>query len=220
MVNSFNATKADYSKYEAFKLMEKSGIHTPETYLFSEDLDVNSIINKLGFPLIVKRDAGGRGFDLARVTSKEEMIKAIEKIKSSEDYSGGIIIQKFMQPIEPRDYRVCVVNGEVAYAHGRSLISYGQTDDAWLASASLGSVNITLDEIPKELKDFAIKAAESINAMLDTLDIIKTKEGYLIIEHNPTPQLTQEWEKQLGFSPTFCFAKALYDNYLDGERTC
>ncbi|MFW9874201.1 MAG: RimK family alpha-L-glutamate ligase [Candidatus Thorarchaeota archaeon] len=215
IINSFEATQADYSKYNSFELMTKGEVSTPKTVLYNKNLDLNRIINELnGFPLIVKRDTGGRGKDLAKCDTKAELEKAIQNINNSEDYQGGIIIQEFVNSTEDNDYRIWIIGGKFLFYHERSLISLKEEEKPWLASRSLGSKILKPKrEVAADLKEFAEKAAESIKADLDVLDVMKTKEGYLVIEHNPTPNIRPEYEGILGFNVVEYFLKEILNSY-------
>ena len=214
VINSYAATLSDYSKYHAYQLMAAACIPTPRTILFEDKTALNEIIPFLGgFPIIVKRDTGGRGVDLKKCSSLAEVADAIAKIHSSNDYKGGIILQEFVESSRAYDYRVCVVGNRLAYVHGRTLIST-DGERAWLASASLGSTNIPIKKVSEKLKDIALTTSKTLEADLNTLDIIETKAGFVVIENNLTPQLSEEWEKQLGFSPTEKFVRLVIDSSL------
>lgn len=202
IVNSYEASLSDYSKNYAFNLMEQEGISTPRTVVYEDGMDLDFVVRKLdSFPIIVKRDSGGRGVDLKKCGNLEETEVAIKTILDSEDYNGEIILQKFCRPIEANDYRVWVVGGEVMFYHKRSLISVNDGEDPWLASRSLGSEILPPSmEVPEDLKKFCEIAASAIGANLDVLDVIDTEEGYCVIEHNPTPNLRPEYEKIPGIN--------------------
>jgi len=221
IVNSFNASLADYSKYHSFNLMKIMKINTPNTKSYDENYDIQSNILGLGdFPLIVKRDTGGRGIDLRKCNNLEEIENAVNNIKSSKDYTGGIIFQEFHSPIEGYDYRVWVVGGEVILYHKRTLIS-SNGEEPWLASRSLGSKILPPEvNIPEDLKEFSRIAAESIGAEFDVLDIIKTKKGYSVIEHNPTPNVRPEYEGILGFNVLENLINSIRKKYLRIEVSC
>ncbi len=218
IVNSFNASLADYSKYHSFNLMKSVNIRTPNTKLYDENYDIQSNILGLGnFPLIVKRDTGGRGVDLRKCNNLKEVEYAINNIKSSEDYTGGIIFQEFHSPMEGYDYRVWIVGGEVILYHKRTLIS-SNGEAPWLASRSLGSKILPPEvSIPEDLKEFSRIAAESIGAEFDVLDVIKTEEGYSVIEHNPTPNVRPEYEGILGFNVLEKLIESIRKKYLRME---
>lgn len=217
IVNSFNASLSDYSKFHSFSLMKKMNINTPNTKLYDETLDIELNISGLGFPLIVKRDTGGRGVGLRKCNNLEEVEYAIDNIKSAEDYTGGIIFQEFHTSLEDYDYRVWVVGGKVILYHKRTLIS-SNGESPWLASRSLGSKILPPEvNIPEDLKEFSKTAAESIGAEFDVLDIIKTSTGYSVIEHNPTPNVRPEYERILGFNVLEKLINSIRKKYLKLE---
>lgn len=217
VINSFNTTKADYSKYRAYILMKSAGIRTPKTIRYTKYLSLTNMVKKLGgYPIIVKRDSGGRGIGLAKCTSKEEMGTAIASIKNSEDYRGEIIFQEFVESIEPKDYRICIVDNEVIYYHGRELISMNSSEKPWIASKSLGSKIFPVKkEVPQDLKKFVVRATNSIGAIFDVLDVIKTKKGYTVIEHNPTPSFTfkKDYQDVLGYDPLTYVVDKILERY-------
>lgn len=216
IVNSFEATKTDYDKYYAYTLMLKAGISTPKTIIYNSNINTSEYIENLGgFPLIVKRNTGGKGMDIKKCLNENEFNNAIKNIQNSENYGGKIIIQEFIEPIEPNDYRVWVIGGKAAFYHKRSLISLGD-ENPWIASSSLGSKILPPEkDFPIELKVFAEKAAKSVNSDLDCLDIVKTSKGYEVIEHNPTPSMKSKYKDILGFHITDNFLEIIFKKYFN-----
>jgi glutathione synthase/RimK-type ligase-like ATP-grasp enzyme len=81
---------------------------------------------------------------------------------------------------------------------------------------SLGSKILTIqNEIPDDLKVLSMRAAASISATLDVLDIIKTERGYCVIEHNPTPNFTPDYQPVLGYN----VIDRIIDNILEDFKS-
>ncbi|MBT3984896.1 ATP-grasp domain-containing protein [archaeon] len=212
VINASNTTvRSGYDKYFAYQAMIKEKVNTPNTLLLNGH-DPKEELNQLGFPLIVKKNTGARGDCVFKVDNLEEAYSAITKIKSLEDYDGEILLQEFVTPVEPNDYRVAVLNGKVLFVHGRSLISLKAGEEPWLASRSSGSKLIKIDEVSEELKSFAIKGAKCIDSYFDVLDIVKTENGYCIIEHNLTPLFTPQYLEFLGFNPIEVISEEIVKN--------
>ena len=211
VINSYRSNLAEYSKYKAYLFMEEHGVLSAKTILYDKCKDLDSAVENLyGYPIIVKRDRGGRGLDVRKCNHKEEILQAISNIKKDSNYTGGILLQEFIEPVEPNDYRVWVINGRVTFCHKRSLQAIRTDEKPWLASISLGSKLLKLeDEIPHELERAAIKAAQAVRANFDVLDMVKSKDGYVVIEHNLTPQFTDEYEEIFKFNPVRYFFKEL-----------
>ena len=58
-----------------------------------EDYNVKNIIDKLGFPMIVKPCCGGSSIGISKANNKKELLKAI---KNSFKYDNKIVIEKFI----------------------------------------------------------------------------------------------------------------------------
>ncbi|MAE13187.1 hypothetical protein CMO92_01360 [Candidatus Woesearchaeota archaeon] len=194
-MNSYYTSQFDYSKFKAAKRLKEEGVSTPETLyvgcLNTETKDrITGFIKKYGFPLIVKRDMGGRGKDLQRIENEQSLYTFLENKFSptaQHEYAGGFVVQEFLKPTRPFDCRLAVFDGEFAFSYGRTLISRVNNGDApWLASVKLGSRMINYDPTPEEVA-LAISASNAIGAIFNEVDMTQTEKGPAIIENNPTP---------------------------------
>ena len=92
--------------------------------------------------------------------------------------SKPIYVQKYLVKEGGGDYRVVVVNGEAIGAEFRKGIN-------WKSNVSQGARPIKA-RMDKELSELAVKASEALGLDYAGIDIAKTKEGYCILETNPT----------------------------------
>ncbi len=198
-INSYKTSLFDYNKYESFLKMKEEGLPTPETILIENEENLEEktkeICERLKFPLIIKRNIGGRGKDISRITTYEDALKNLkEKFKNAkkEGYGGGFIAQKFIKSSRNHDCRIGVINGNVEFSYSRSLISLN-SEDAWLASCTNGSVE-GIYNAEKPEKEISLKASKKIGSEFNELDIMFTKKGPVIIENNPTPNYFDEPE--------------------------
>jgi glutathione synthase/RimK-type ligase-like ATP-grasp enzyme len=183
LINPYEASIADYDKYHQYKLM-KGKVQTPETVkLDNNNIELYEVIKQLfkkSGGIIIKPNLGGRAHEIKKTTDFDEALSISEKLFSS----GNYIAQQFVKSINPFDVRVCVYNGKVVYSHARSLIS--DNGEPWLGSISKGSKFISYDATKEEI-DVALKATESIGAVINEVDIVVTKNGPYVIENNLTP---------------------------------
>ncbi|MGK0209403.1 MAG: RimK family alpha-L-glutamate ligase [Patescibacteria group bacterium] len=193
-INSYFTTKCDYSKYLSQEIMNNEGILNPESYLVKTQEDIENLrefTEEIGFPIVIKRDMGGRAVEIFKVDTiaeSESILK--DKINNSTNYSQGYIVQKFIPSILSHDYRISLINGEIISGSTRSLITKNDNEEPWFASVSSGSVIEHLNIIPKEIEDIAIRSTKAIKAVLNEVDIIMGEDGPVIIENNPTPNFT------------------------------
>lgn len=194
-LNSYKTSMFDYDKYLSYIEMTKAGIRNPKTILIDEKKDLKEtakyLVEELGLPIIIKRNIGGRGKDISRASSIEEIIKDLEeKFKNSkeEKYFGGFIAQEFIKTVKDSDCRVGVINNKTLFSYGRSLIP-SNSEDSWLASISSGSKKVDY-EAEEEEKEMSEKTTKLIEAQFNELDVMFTKDGPVIIENNPTPNFS------------------------------
>lgn len=188
-INSYLTTSADYSKKKSSEIMKKNQILNPETYKINSLKETNNAVDfadKYGFPIILKRDMGGRGKDVKFIENKKEFKKTLEKVFSNEDqYNQGYVVQEFLKNNRGYDCRIAIIDGEFGFSFSRSLISLNG-EEPWLASTSNGSKKEKYSPSKEEI-GLAIKATKSIGAIFNEVDMTFTDKGPAIIENNPTP---------------------------------
>lgn len=191
-INPYSATLADYNKYALYKMLSKKGINTPPSY-FIDNIDELRVvgkkaINEFGFPLVVKRNCGGKSYEVTRVNSYKDLNEVMRKmfiVAESEGYRSGFLLQKFIKSIREHDCRIAFINGKYSFAYARSFITRNSTDK-WMASTSGGSKEFEFEPTKEEI-ELAKKANKAIGALFSESDVIMTNEGPYIIEVNPTP---------------------------------
>jgi len=191
-INSFSASFTDYDKYRLYQMLSKKGIRTPQSIFIKSSKEINRLgkkaIKELGFPLVIKRNCGGKSYDVTRVNSFEEIKFVLnEMFKRAEEqgYKAGFLFQKFVKSIRDHDCRIGIVNGKFSFAYARSLITRNSTDN-WMASTSGGSKEFFYNPTSEEV-ELAIKANKAIGALFSESDVMMTEEGPYIIEVNSTP---------------------------------
>jgi RimK family alpha-L-glutamate ligase len=190
--NSYKTTLYDYNKFESYRLLKANNIPTPETLFIGSKNDISLFVEDaskyLGFPMIVKRNSGGRGKDVSKVNSNEELKKdLLRKFKNAEKegYEGGFIAQEFIHSSKSFDCRLGVIDSKIAFHYGRTLISI-RGGKKWLASVSKGSKRVNCD-ISEIENDLGLKVSRLINSDFNVVDLMFTEKGPVVIENNPTP---------------------------------
>lgn len=193
LINSSFASVCDYDKYVSSETMRKEGILNPITEKISNVEEIRAFIEKYDSPVIVKPNTGGRGLDIAKFEDSSEVPDNLfENVKS---HSDDFIVQTLAKSTEACDYRIFVIGEEVLFANTRTLV------DGWLGSRSQGSKIEVVETINEDLRKFAVDATKSIKAEMNALDIVKTKDGYSVIENNPTPNFNEQYLEMFGFNP-------------------
>jgi glutathione synthase/RimK-type ligase-like ATP-grasp enzyme len=201
-VNSHTASLADYSKYLSACKMSEAGVPTPETIILKHKDELSAQagrVSEWGYPLVIKREMGGRAVDIFRAVDGAELTQWLEKVFSpayQEAYAAGQVIQPFFKSIRPYDIRIAIVNGRYSYSYTRSLVPIREGETPWLGSGQWGSDLVRYRPNEEEIR-IAIAATKAIDAFVNEVDMIETESGYLVIENNPTPGFTPNKEVYL-----------------------
>lgn len=200
--NSHIASKADYSKYDLYKLLVKNNISTPKTFFVKTDKEISTVskkaLSKLSFPIVVKRNCGGKSYEVKRVYSEKELLSSLREmfdLAKKQNYLGGLLIQEFVPSIRDHDCRVAISNNNFLYSYARTFISR-DSEDKWLASTSGGSYEVNYNSTFEEIS-LAKRANKAINCLFSESDVIMTKNGPCIIEINPSAGYFVESEDDL-----------------------
>eukprot|EP01083_Nonionella_stella_P068077 180518_1 len=188
---NLEAARADYSKFRSARIMRQHGILTPKTVKFNPNKISDQVSDLGGFPVVVKRDCGGRSVGNALAANVTELLAAVEAIQwpgsefrdeDEDDCWGGVIVQEFLKTTETADYRVTVINGEVVQYFRRDFISIND-EDPWVASMSGGSgyVEKTGAECPTDVARLAIFASRTITADLTALISFGRRTGWPLL---------------------------------------
>lgn len=193
VINSSLASKVDYDKFLAYQIMQMNGVRTPKTYVLSSvEETVDFVKNGLGLPFIRKPSLAGRGRGIVKIDNLSEIT---DELISTQGYPGATLAQVFAESSLSFDYRVCVCSSEILFANTRTLV------DGWLGSRSSGSKIKVLKKVPRPVLDLALKASKTIDSYINSLDIVMTSEGPIVIENNPTPNFNIGYIDLFGFNP-------------------
>jgi glutathione synthase/RimK-type ligase-like ATP-grasp enzyme len=172
-------------------LMEKLGGHDvamPPTLLLSgEDGELEQAVDELGLPLVVKIPDGSFSRGVVKVSTPEELKRAVEKMFEDTDL---VIAQKFM-PTE-YDWRVGVLGGEplfvCQYMMARGHWQILKHEANGIAKEG-GFRTLPIATAPADVLDLAVRACRLIGNGLYGVDIKQTNGGIYVIEVNDNPNI-------------------------------
>jgi ribosomal protein S6--L-glutamate ligase len=180
-VNSSSAITQSRDKLFSLQLMLKSGISIPTTGFANSPMDTNDLIEMVdGAPLIVKLLEGtqGRGVVLAETKkAAESVINAFKALRAN------LLVQEFIKEADGKDLRCFVIDGKVVASIQREA-----APGEFRANIHQGGTASIVKITPKE-RALAIKAAKVLGLKVAGVDIIRSKEGPLLLEVNSSPGL-------------------------------
>ena len=184
VLNPYDASAVDYSKQKGCEDMTKAGIATPDTKLLVSRGTLEDFVRDHGLPVVIKGDMSGCSRFIRRVVDEDQLERELQLLDSGNS-KKPYVVQEFCTPSRDYDVRISVMDGEVFQHFGRKLTN-GEGYGAWKGT-SAGGKNLVKYDPSEDVRELAIRATESIGAVLNALDIYFTESGLVVIENNPTP---------------------------------
>lgn len=169
-------------KLRCLQYLMRKGIPFPTTGFAYAKEDFSNIINTVGgVPLVIKLNQGEEGIG---VFLAEEEKQAKNILKSFRQLDAQLIVQRFVAESAGSDLRCFVVGGKVVASMRRE-----SQDGDFRANVSLGGHSFKVD-LSEDEENLAIKAADAIGIKIAGIDMIRSKEGPVIIEINVSPDFS------------------------------
>lgn len=179
--NTSDSVTKSRDKLFSLQLMLKSGINIPTTGFANSPMDTGDLIEMVGgAPLIVKLLEGtqGRGVVLAETRkAAESVINAFKSLRAN------LLVQEFVKEAEGKDLRCFVIDGKVVASIQRTA-----APGEFRANIHQGGTASIVKITPEERK-LAVTAAKVLGLHIAGVDIIRSKNGPLLLEVNSSPGL-------------------------------
>ena len=169
------------NKVRTLQIMARKGIRIPET-LFSINPDnIEEQIKLLGgTPVIIKLQEGTQGLGVILAETKKSAKSIIDTFYKMDT---SILIQKYIEESNGEDIRIFVV-GDKIVASMKRLSAVGEFRSNVHRGGNTEVINPT-----KEEQFIALNAAKHLGLGIAGVDLIRSKEGPLLIEVNASPGL-------------------------------
>jgi hypothetical protein len=196
-------------KYRQSLFLRARHLPYPETYPMSSEQSLDEIVQRLGFPMVVKNRFGAGGDFVLKVTSRDELLhlyrlsqldlfrpRAIMhylKMLGSRMFYYHLIRERrmaypfFSPPLlaqkfvpHERDIKTVVGDGKVVEAHWR-----GKADEQmWKVNIDGGGIG-EWSYVPQEIIDLSERLAAELKATWLNIDIIQSNGQWVITEFSP-----------------------------------
>jgi RimK family alpha-L-glutamate ligase len=171
-------------KYKTQCFFKSMSIPTPKTVLISTT-DYKRHTSQLGdFPLVIKKTHSSAGKAVDIVNSHAEIDQFIhnnQTIKKVPLKINSFILQEFIKESAGSDYRVLCIGNSVLGIIKRT------SKNGFKSNFSLGG-DVERISSNSEMEYMAKKIMESSGLFMAGIDFIESKNGFLAIEINPSPQ--------------------------------
>lgn len=156
---------------------------------------LNSIIEKLGFPMVIKKVYGSLGEGVFLVNNKEELINLYNEI-----CHNPILFQKYVSSSSGHSIRVIVIDGKVFGAFVRK----NGNDFRSNFGTTAGSEKL---QNPEKYLSFAQKIAEKLDIEYAGIDLLDDENGDIVMCEINSNAFFEEFEKTTGLNVAKAFAE-------------
>lgn len=195
-------------KMRCLQYLMRKGVAFPTTgYAYTKE-GYSKILKTAGNPpWVIKLNEGTEGIG---VFLAEDIKDAKNYLRTFQSFDAKVMFQEFLSETAGTDIRAVVLGGKVIGALERT-----SQDDDFRANVALGAKTkvIELDDAEEEI---ALKATEAMGLNMAGVDIMRTKNGPVIIEVNSAQDFTGPHliEEMMGVD----FAGMMIDFAVEGKK--
>ncbi len=191
------------NKVATLQLMSKKGIPVPKTVFSINPNNVEDQIELLGgAPVIIKLQEGTQGKGVILAESKKSAKSVIDTLYNM---STSILLQEYIEEANGEDLRIVVVGNKIVASMKRT----SDLDD-FRSNVHRGADVEEVQLTPRE-KFIAINATKHLGLGVAGVDLIRSKNGPLLIEVNASPGL-KGIEAATGVNVAKCIVKYVEKN--------
>ena len=181
VINKFKVGQTCGNKLVTSLTLSKHDVPTPKTHFAFSAESAIELINKIGFPLVLKPIIGSWGRGVFPVRDEEMANILLEMREESDSPLARIFYIQEMVKRPPRDLRCIVVGDEIVGA----IYRYSAQNE-WRTNVARGG-KAEAAPITNELEDIALRAARAVGGGVLGVDLMEDeKRGLLVHEVNNT----------------------------------
>lgn len=178
-INSPDALLRARDKTITYTLLSAAGVPCPRTQVAGSG---STLELEFGPPWVVKLAVSTKGQGVCLAESERSLRSVVDSLKET---GKGILVQEFVKESKGSDVRVVVLGGKAARAARRS----SQAPDEFRSNLYLGGRAESLTLTP-DMAFIAENAAAAMGLEIAGVDLLESKDGYLVVEVNGSPGLT------------------------------
>lgn len=180
-VNESVAIARSRDKLRSLQLLSRKGIGLPATgYAHSPD-DTRDLMELVGgAPLVIKLNEGTQGVGVVLAETEKAAESVIEAFR---DLDAHFLVQEYIAESAGEDIR-CFVIGERVVASMKRKARDGEFRANLHRGATASNIRITPEE-----RSTAVRAARILGLNVAGVDLLRSKQGPLVIEVNSSPGL-------------------------------
>ena len=181
-LNESIAISRSRDKLRSLQLLARKGISLPVTGFAHSPQDTDDLIKLVGgAPLVIKLLEGTQGIGVVLAETEQAAESVISAFKG---LRANILVQQFIKEAAGSDIRCFVVGDKVVASIERRATRKGE----FRANMHQGGVASPIKITPEE-RTMAVRAAKIMGLNVAGVDILRAKNGSMVIEINSSPGL-------------------------------
>jgi [lysine-biosynthesis-protein LysW]--L-2-aminoadipate ligase len=181
MINSLHTAIMCGNKLFTHMELSKSGIAIPKAFCAFSNRSAMNILNKNGYPKVIKPVVGSWGRMIALLKDKEAAEAVIEDREHMYPLYHVFYFEELVKR-PPRDIRCIVVGDRVVAAIYRY-----SGDNEWKTNMALGG-KAEACIVTNEMEDLCLRAAKTMKGEILGVDLMESENGLLVHEVNNTTE--------------------------------
>ena len=227
VINPVRAYRFEKSKALQLGLYERLGVRYPRTVVVNHREQISKVIDRIGFPLVVKPNVGGSGAGIVRFDASDDLRAKLDGLDFGPD--GVALVQQYVAPSEGAIVRVEVLDGRELYA---IRIVREALDDFNLCPADIcltppalpaadalaacpvdtrGGLRVSRFEAPREAVETAIRLTREAGIDVGGVEyLVGARDGLTYFyDVNATSNFVADAPSVLGFDPYPAFVDSI-----------
>lgn len=167
-------------KWLSLQLLAEQGIAVPNSVLSGAEFSANQAIKQVETPTILKTLSGSQGIGVILAENRKSAVSIVETLTQAE---VPLLMQDFIEEAKGTDIR-CFVIGDKVVANMQRIGQEGEFRANFHRGGSAEKIQLTEQE-----KALALKATKVLGLDVAGVDLIRAKQGLLVLEVNASPGL-------------------------------
>lgn len=180
-VSSSIAITRARDKLRSSQILTKAGVSTPKTLVSRNTADLDDLLEQIGLPIIIKLASGTHGNGVVLADTKKAAKSALQAFYLYNEDGTNILLQEYIKESAGTDIRAFVVGTKVVASMKRQSL-----DDDFRSNLHKGGEG-TAVKLTEQEKKMALKAAKAMGLKIAGVDLLRSKNGPLVLEVNASP---------------------------------
>lgn len=180
-VSSSIAITRARDKLRSSQILTKAGVSTPKTLVSRNTADLDDLLEQIGLPVIIKLASGTHGNGVVLADTKKAAKSALQAFYLYNEDGTNILLQEYIKESAGTDIRAFVVGTKVVASMKRQSL-----DDDFRSNLHKGGEG-TAVKLTEQEKKMALKAAKAMGLKIAGVDLLRSKNGPLVLEVNASP---------------------------------